>query len=346
MKTKIYLLTEESGFFGQQMAPWESMDVARLRTQLEQSLDVEQVTYEDVACGRVQIREATVLHSSSQQPEYKAYIDDVLLYLHGLRNVLIPSIHMTRSHENKGYQELHRRLAGLPSLPSVYLAKRSAISEGQMRLPAVYKDLAGFGSGGVRLIETAAMLDQAARPDRVISLALLPRMIRRYIGNGIRRVMFNRRNLRPFGDYYKPLKRFVLQQFVPGATCDYKVLIFRNSAFVLRREVRDDDFRASGSGKFRFVEPSTDLLDYAKSVLDRFREPYLSLDIVQHGTTFHLLEFQGVHFGPYTVTKSPFHYELINGQWLKVSGEACLEDEVARAAKDFIGRNSSISNAA
>jgi glutathione synthase/RimK-type ligase-like ATP-grasp enzyme len=339
MRKTIFLLTEEDGFFGQGMMPWESIDIGRLRSRLEEHFEVRTISYEDVASSGIDLTGNTIIHSSSQQPEYKAYIDDILLYLKARQNTLIPSIHVTRSHENKGYQELHRRLVGLPSLGAVYLAKRSETIERGVRLPTVYKELSGFGSTGVKLVDSRRTLNSTTRPDRTIPVSLLPRIVRRVIGNHFRKHILRRRNLEPYGSYYSPLKRYVLQDFVPEMDFDYKVLIFPSKAFVLRRDVRAGDFRASGSGHFEFVEPAPELLDYAKSVLELFQEPYLSLDIIYDGHDYHVIEFQGVHFGPYTVVSSPFHFELENNNWSKVSGKSYLEDELSNAILIHLSRS-------
>lgn len=336
MRKTIYLLTEDSGFFGQRMMPWESIDTDILLKKLEEDFEVKFETYEALACGKADLKGAMVIHCSSQQPEYKEYVDDVLLYLSAQGNTLVPSIHTVRSHENKGYQELHRRLVGLESLNPVYLCKRSEKYEDQMNFPAVFKELSGFGSTGVCLVNSRTALDGLTTPPALYSPRRLPWLFRRKLGHFVRKYILLRKNLDPFGDYYKPLKRFVLQRLIPNLSCDLKVLVFQNRIFVLQRDVRQGDFRASGSGMFEFIEAAPELLSYSKDLLDRFGEPYMSFDVCFDGNEYHLIEFQGVHFGPYTVTKSTFHYQSDGENWNKVEGQVLFDDIVAESLQLYL----------
>lgn len=328
---EVILLTESDGFFGQVLMPWETMDVSRIVDRLSAVFSVTRATYAEIASGKMQPRNAFIITGSSQQPQYKAYVDDILLYLHSLGNTLVPSIHCVRSHENKGYQELHKRLCGVLSPQAMYMAKPSELPSENFKHPLVFKEIEGFGSSGVRLIRDAAELRQATRSAVKFTVAEIPRRIRTYAANLFRAHILRRSKVQASVDYYRPLKRFVLQHFIPNLGHDYKVIAFQNRVFVLKRLVRTGDFRASGSGKFSFDEPPRELLDVARSILLQFDEPYLSLDICFDGRSFHLIEFQGVHFGPYTVINAPMHFEWVDNTWILRTGVVRLEDVVAES---------------
>jgi hypothetical protein len=163
-------------------------------------------------------------------------------------------------------------------------------------------------------------------------------MVRSQLGYNVRKYLMRRRNLEPYGDYYRPLKRFVLQGFIPNLSFDFKVLIYQSRAFVLKRSVAKNDFRASGSGKFVFENPPPGLLDFARHLLLQFDEPYLSLDICFDGSDFHLLEFQGVHFGPYTLLNAPRHYVWDDSKWTIDCSPVDLEDVTAESLILYLKR--------
>jgi len=335
---EVVLVTETDGFFGQRTKPWESMDTAKLLKALSQHFLVRQTNYAAIASGVVDVRNSIVIHGSSQQSEYKAFIDDVLLYLYAAGNSLVPSIHIVRSHENKGYQELYKRLRGIKAPPGQYGVKLSELNIETLKYPIVFKSISGFGSSGVKLIEKEDELKRAAHAEFLFSLGQIPKMVRSQLGYNVRKYLMRRRNLRPYGDYYRPLKRFVLQRFIPNLSFDFKVLVYQSRAFVLRRSVAENDFRASGSGKFVFEIPPPGLLDFARHLLLQFDEPYLSLDICFDGSDFHLLEFQGVHFGPYTLLNAPRHYVWDDSKWTIECSPVDLEDVTAESLILYLKR--------
>jgi hypothetical protein len=343
-KPEVYLLTESDGFFGQRLMPWESMDTGVLKRILSEYFSVIPATYAEIASGSVSPQASIVIHSSSQQPEYKQFIDDVLLYLHANGNRLVPSIHATRSHENKGYQELHRRLLGIQSPNARYVANPSDVDLGVIKYPIVFKDLSGFGSSGVKLVHSEEELREASAAERRLSWDEARRAIRTAIGNFIRTHLLRRKNLRPYGNYYEPMKRFVLQKYIPKLTCDFKVLAFQDRIFFAKRDVRPNDFRASGSGRFHFEDPPTGLLDFADELLRKFDEPYMSFDICYDGSMFHLIEFQGIHFGPLVLIQSPKHFQRRGGQWEECVGKVELEDIVGESLVAFLQRSPGMSS--
>src|ERR1041385_8224363 len=79
-ESQVYLLTESDGFFGCRLMPWESMDVDVIKRMLSEHFSVRSITYAEIASGKVAPRDCVIVHSSSQQPEYKQFVDDVLLY--------------------------------------------------------------------------------------------------------------------------------------------------------------------------------------------------------------------------------------------------------------------------
>src|SRR5690606_36646491 len=130
---------------------------------------------------------------------------------------------------------------------------------------------------------------------------------------------------------------FVEQDFISNLACDYKVLVFGDRYFVLKRNVRKSDFRASGSGDFEFVDPPVDVLDFAKAITDTLKNPYLSLDIAQSDQGCHLIGFQATNFGPYTLLNAPYRYINNGKNWLKEDNCKDLEANYAYALNFYLG---------
>ncbi|EKG2058556.1 hypothetical protein O2N19_004786, partial [Escherichia coli] len=136
--------------------------------------------------------------------------------------------------------------------------------------------------------------------------------------------------------YFQRYNPYVLQDFIPDLNSDYKVLVFGNKYYVLKRNVRDNDFRASGSGKFVFEDVSEKFLSFARKVIEFLHTPYASLDIVERGDGFGCIEFQCVHFGPYTQLNAEYYYEFKNGKWIREKNNYTLEQVYAEALVDFL----------
>lgn len=135
---------------------------------------------------------------------------------------------------------------------------------------------------------------------------------------------------------YKGIKRFLIQEFIHGLDSDWKVLVFGEKYYCLRRKVRQNDFRASGSGLFDFVEPPQALLDSAKVIFEKLDVPFISLDLAYDGKKTYIIEMQGLNFGPITLVNSPHYFSKVNNKWTKVEGVSDLEDEYANACLYYI----------
>jgi hypothetical protein len=328
MKRQLVILACERGFFGQHIKPWKSMDVHALESMLSSNdVLVRTITVEEVAHNPQLVVNSLVFYSSTQRPGYRDYIEDVLLALLKGNNELVPSFDMFRAHENKGFQELIKSVKGITEIPGRYYSSVQSVEGTWVDWPAVLKWPTGAKSEGVVLVRDRDELSRLVRQRERLS-------IRQKVHSFYRRFIARKPGAREWFEYIRPKQRFVLQRLVPALSHDYKVLVFGDNYFVLRRDVRRGDFRASGSGNFSFVDPPCGLLDYAASVFDRFNEPFLSMDICRTENGFGLIEFQAVHFGPYTLIESPFHFRRSKEReapWRKVVGKVVLEQQVAEA---------------
>lgn len=307
------------------------------------SLDIEQIAHEFGSLGhsvevsqfaRVQNRDCKgvyVLYQSSedQSLHYKQYIEDVLLGLQLRGAILVPRFEMFRAHHNKTFMEILRAIsgAGADVTSRSYGTFEEYIEDDALvEYPVVIKGSEGSRSRQVFLARDKQEADRIARKVSSTPSAFnLLMEIRSFIDG---------RGYVPVSDHRR---RFIVQRFVHGLSGDFKVLVYGENYFVLFRENRNNDFRASGSGKLSFPEvvPSA-VLDEAKRIYSVFNVPYVSLDIGYDGIKIHLLEFQFVQFGQYAVEKSPHRFRWSNERWELIRGTTTAESEIAASVHAFI----------
>jgi glutathione synthase/RimK-type ligase-like ATP-grasp enzyme len=334
---KIYFVTNSENFYGQKKYPWESLDIRKIITKLENLYQVEHVCFDQIVNSDINIENSIVIYSSSQQKEYKEYIEDILMYLMQKGNRLVPSINIFKSHENKGYQELHKKLIGISSIPAYYFGHYKEIEGNDIKFPSVLKALDGFGSGNVSLVNSKIeVVKLTSQKDCIIDKSLF-KTIRTIIAKPIKRYILHKKVIEfNSKDFFHFFKRFIIQDFKPNLTYDYKVLVLYDKYYVLKRYTKKNDFRASGSGNFVFEEVENTLLDYAYKVFNKFNEPMMSLDICFDGNEFYLIEFQGIHFGPFTLTNSEGYYIKEKLNWIFVYTKSEIDHEVSNALYSYI----------
>ncbi|MEG1009466.1 MAG: hypothetical protein RSF67_06630, partial [Clostridia bacterium] len=145
-----------------------------------------------------------------------------------------------------------------------------------------------------------------------------------------------------FQKFYKTIYTtdcsFLLQDYIEGHNCDYKVLVYFDKIFCLKRNVRKNDFRASGSGKFE----STKIPDFAlKDVMEFYKilnMPIGSFDIIvdEKEKKTYFIEWQGIHHGPATVLLTKLYCECSNGKFLWKENNNDIEDIFVYAYSKFI----------
>ncbi len=323
---RVFIAALPSGFFGNAGQSWETLDLARIGAAIGAlGFQVVQTTIDALADLDLRARDV-VVYTSSDAPAIRSYLRDVLYFVNQ-KCRLVPRYELLLAHENKGFQELEKKERGIGNLRGFYHYDPGAYTGG---FPAVYKRPDGAGGSTVRLLKDA----RDAR-----------RVVRQDFAPGLRRrlILLQRRARLPaaaFAIYryrHKGLRPYVCQEFIADLDCDYKVLVFADRFFVLKRFVRSRDFRASGSGNFDFaVEAPPEVLRFAAGVFERMEVPFISLDIAVSGGGCHLIEYQSLNFGPTTLTKSRFHYRRRGEQWQKVDGPADLNENFAHAYVEFL----------
>ncbi len=340
---EILLVCAEKGFFGQERKPWVSMDIAMLERALAaHGLRVNSTDIASLAANAHLIQNKTIFYAFSQREHLRAYIKDVMLYLHK-QNSLIPDIDLLLCHENKGYAELYRQRLGIGSPKGFYLCSADSLPENDIHYPIVLKSISGTNAKGVRLCHS--------RKDLLIAIRSLSPSVRFFT----RLDHWRRKHLRkgrsyegypafePLADadawlrYMTPEANFLLQEFIPGLDSDYRVIAIGHRYYVMQRLVNKGDFRASGTKRFVFItEAATALLDYADDVFRRFHTPFLSMDIGHSKGSSHLFEFQALHFGTAAIVRSQGYFHRSSGAWQFVPSRSALEESLATGLAEYL----------
>lgn len=345
--SSVLILTAYNGFFAtkfigsKQRHTQTTIDATRLRALFEaRGIPARSCSFAEVDFS-ADYTDVFVIYASSEDRGgfYKGYIEDVLLALRLRGATLIPSFPWFRAHADKAFQEMLRASFQSPALrrpAAVAIGHVSELSlvEKKLSFPAVVKNSAGSGSRGVLRVDSLAELR-----------AILPRIMKHHYHDAWdgffrrlgRRVKQALRLSTTRSD--APTNRVIIQEMVPSLRGDYKVLCFRGRFFVLERKNRAGDFRASGSGLFRFPEDTAEIADvlaFALLCAEEIGMPLLSLDIARGEEGCFLLEFQALCFGPYTLQYAPCCYEKKEGAWQALPGRFDLEEEYVRAVSSYL----------
>lgn len=311
----IYLLTMPDGTFGSAGQSWKRLDLNRLKLNLDFEVKVE--TIDNI--NNLTFKDNDILiYTSSENEVIRTFLKNNLFYLKD-KVKLIPSYDLLIAHEDKGFQEILKSKEGFGDLKGNYIFD---IDKSSLDFPKVLKTSQGAGSSGVFLVRS---LKELAK----IKSDFFTNDLRRQLIKLQRKIKLKSADYETYKYRYKKFNLFVEQEFIPNLKHDFKVLVFGDRYFVLKRSIRKNDFRASGSGNFEFIEPPREVLEYARKVALILDNPYLSLDIAQSDTGCHLIEFQGSNFGPYTLLNAPYRYVFQSDDWIEESNCKDLESNYA-----------------
>lgn len=261
---------------------------------------------------------------------YKSGIMDKLYFL-SQNNQLIPSYQWYLAHDNKYAAEFLRN--SLEAKESIGIASILLSTESDVNLLSdkftekqyVLKRSAGATSKGVSLVKRNE-LDKRYKSNtetfnyydyfRILYKKIF---IQRYIAENIYR------------------GKQIAQQFIPGLSGDYKILVFGDKFYVLKRKNRKNDFRASGSGNFSWPKQvEKEVLSYAKRIYSNANVPVLSLDVAFTNGHCYLIEFQGVMFGTIGLERSQGYFKETDGFWEYFEEIPNLERSFSEALRLYI----------
>ena len=338
MSAKVLLLVDyRSYFYSSVRSRGASMQLGQLRQYFEDyGYELVIKKFSEIDFRNENFCGCYVLYQSSEDRDlhYKSYIEDIMLALQYQGAILIPDFYKLRAHHNKVFMEFLRDLSPRDEIKSIVSRAYGTYEDFATNLSnhahsVVIKPASGALSYGVKLATSDSEKKRYAK-DVSCSFNTLD-WIKNLVNIFIRKKYIPKSNFR---------KKFIVQNFIPGLKGDYKILVYDDKYYVLSRQVRKNDFRASGSGIFSYpTELPSGLLDFAKLVFDNFETPFISLDIAFHDNKFFLIEFQMISFGSYTLEMSEFYFCLNDDKWQIEYEVPVLEREVARSVINYIEKH-------
>lgn len=336
MNDRLVALCDYKGRFGSKHFdnPYRSgMDKQLLKDAFKQyGMSIDFCSMTD-PCLIDKLRDECFIYTSQEDAGYlyKSFTEDVVFGLELAGANPIPGFKYLRANNNKVFMEMLRKLE-LPDRYQIFslwvgTAEEALYAYNRLSLPIVLKDSEGSGSRGVSL----ALSQKSYKKNLYGSSRSRYRIfeIRDYI-RSLKHRGYTRESL------YR--RKQVLQKFIPNINNDWKVLIFGDKYYVLRRQNRPGDFRASGSGLFSYDDSVLPvLLNAAREIKDCFHVPHISLDLAISENQVILIEFQFVYFGTITLEKSPYYYTFCETQWKQVYEKSILENVYANSITDYIG---------
>jgi glutathione synthase/RimK-type ligase-like ATP-grasp enzyme len=335
----IYLVTDYKGNFGSKCKdlPYRSGFNKELLVHFfkRAAINIEFLNPSRTDIGELNLKENVVLYTSQEDEGlyYKSFLEDFLYALTLAGANIVPSYQFLKAHENKVFFEMLIKTTNDPllnNLQSWWFGTYEdfiTVSD-NLHYPVVIKTYHGSMSRGVYLVKTKRMAEK--KIDKISksgNLYLKCRdTVRLMMHKGYIKESWNR-------------KKFIVQEYIPGLKYDFKILVYGLKYYVLKRESRPGDFRASGQGRLSFVRELPDgLLDFAEGCFNLFTTPQVSLDIAYDGNKYYLLEAQFIYFGTYTIENSNYYFIKEQNNWTSVEKKSILEEEYVESIIRFLIR--------
>jgi len=342
--TRLYLLTDYKDRFGLKWksTPYRSGYDQRMLAEsfAAHGYHVEYVPLAEAFTRSIDWRGKLAIYTSSEEVgnHYKTYIEDVVYGLEEAGARLLPRAAFLRAHQNKVFMEMLREcllgeeLTGVKSRVFGTLEElAAALERNEVAMPCVLKPAVGAMSRGVCLAQTPA---EAVRHARRLSRTPHRRYeVRDYL-----------RSLKMRGYRRESLHqgKFIVQPLIAGLDGDWKVLVYGSQYWVLKRHVRKEDFRASGSHENylpgRHSGIPHEVLSFVEEIYDRLDVPHLSVDVAYDGSRPYLFEFQAVYFGTSTHELCDEYFTRRDGQWVHEEKTHNQEEMFALGVAHYLGR--------
>lgn len=353
MERLIILTDNNSGF--QISKPdfkhFRSMDVGRIKQYFAtRGFAVDVLKFHELDL-KADFRDVNILYQTSEATGsfYKRYIEDVVFHLEKRGAVALPGFEYLKAHHNKICMELIRenfKDNSLKTLQSRCFGSWEDAMNYSPVFPVVIKKASSSGGAGVFLArnyyEYRKYLKKAGKVLISESITGILRDKVKNLTKKLIKTIYPERSGYVEYDTTPVSNPIIVQTFIEGLRGDYKVLYFGGKYYAMFRKNRDNDFRASGSGRFFEVprEEQEGLLNFASKLTVEIDFPIIGMDIGFDGANYHLIEFQMIHPGTSALQRSKYWHEFKNEKWIRTDGLSDLEEEFSRSIYGKISRKS------
>lgn len=341
----IFAITDYNGHFGSKWlsVPYRSgYNKTKLSSNFKSfGFKIEFIRPSEIQFSKAQWKGVRVLLTSSEERglRYKSYLEDIAFGLTECGAVLLPALEYLQAHENKIKSLILQNLAIDDPIKvlkyqtfGTYEELEHLLTTQKLEFPCIVKKPDGSKGKGVYLAKNKAELKKITKKiSRNFNLfAWLKENVRTYKHKGYKKTSI-----------YS--NKFLIQEFVPDLSCDWKVLIYGESIYILKRKVKSNDFRASGSGYGYQSGATSDFpMEFIEPLYQFFlnlKVPNLSIDFGHDGTNGFIFEFQALYYGTSTQYKSKELFKRANGEWKLEANESDQESIFTSSIVEFIERN-------
>lgn len=274
--------------------------------------DRKQIPYKIVNCYSSDIIsdledcDALMWHHYHSDPKDVLFAKQLLFSVETSGKLVYPDFFSSWHFDDKLGQKYLLEVLKLPLIPTYsFFTKRDALAwAADYKFPAVFKLRGGAGSRNVKLIET--------RNDAI-------KIIKKAFGKGIRqydaiggvkdKIRRYRLGLSSFKELMKAFAHIVypiqlekskgrdkgyvyFQEFIPDCKSDIRVQLVGDRSWAMIRKIRENDFRASGSGEIDFDMSKVPLSAIAFSVdtARKLKMQSLALDLIPYKDSYLITE--------------------------------------------------------
>ena len=247
----------------------KSIDLEKLKDNLEKKGYKVFISSLHAIDERYKISGTYVFYPSSEVHGlfYKEYIEDILLELDLRGLILLPAYKYFRAHHNKVFMELLRpnlkninsqTIISYPIYDNRDLMNILEDLESKLKYPMVLKMSSGSGSRGVSLAKNRKDLLGKVKKMTYVKYRNYSMPWYSNVFSSKMKTLLRKICHKAYINRSYPQEKMVIQNFIANLKYDYKVLVFGNKYYVLKRLTRENDFRASGSGKLIFPDQIND----------------------------------------------------------------------------------------
>jgi glutathione synthase/RimK-type ligase-like ATP-grasp enzyme len=254
--------------------------------------------YDSDIVSQVSDCDAFMWHFNQSNPKDVLFAKQLLFSLQTARLKVFPDFHTAWHFDDKVGQKYLLESIGAPLVPSyAFYDKRIAMEWIEKTdFPKVFKLRGGAGSAHVKLAKdqkaAKKLVNKAfgkgfSQYDKVANLK--DRWYKYKKGKtNLWNVVKGLIRLVHTTEFAKTAGRergyVYFQDFIPGMDHDIRVIVIDGKAFAIKRLVREDDFRASGSGHILYGKEHVDekTIELSFEVADKLKTQCLAIDYVYH----------------------------------------------------------------
>ena len=231
-----------------------------------------EIAYKIVDCYQSDIMhqlddcDALMWHINHQNSKDVLFAKQLLYSVNAAGKRVFPDYNTAWHFDDKVGQKYLLEAIGAPLVPTwiMYNKKDALVWAEKNSFPKVFKLRGGAGSANVRLAKTKSEAVQLIEKafgrgfSQYDSFGNLKERIRKYklgktdifdVVKGFVRIIYPTKYTLVAG---RERGYVYFQEFIPENNYDIRVIVIGDKAFAIKRMVRDDDFRASGSGNIRY----------------------------------------------------------------------------------------------